>query len=436
MRCLRVVWLPVVAPASRHCTRPSHGFPAPQEAASSQATAPPFPPIPRGLGFDTAPDFGQAHPVTGFDCSREVMLAAEARATVPVSHLSDEAAYAAWPVITVGTAADLLSGHMPPGLIACDITRRTAMGNPFKMGRSGQAYHLAPEATHAYSRLLRKPDLDVDALAALTPGLVAAAPRSDCRCPSLRDSAVGGLVSLIEDGAKLVLTCCGLADCHGFPLGRHILGRVLHGRDGGLVSPAAQADALLSSLAPVRLQGARRVLRGDPPDAVHVECPHGFIHLAGPVDESMQPVCTIPGCVRDAVEWWERFRPSGPGPSELPLPTCPPGQLFRPAALGPPPTRTAPAALTPCSPARPPPSRPSPGSPIRPPLRLPQRPMPLCDPAEIGYPPLRAVLSALSLGRQDRQVPLRPARCLPVGMFPCPNATTWSATAAPFPSSL
>ena len=88
-------WLPVGAPVSHHCTRPSRSLLAPQEAASSQATAPPFPPIPRGLGFDAAPDFERAHPVTGFDCSREVMLAAEAQATVPVSHLSDEAAYAA-----------------------------------------------------------------------------------------------------------------------------------------------------------------------------------------------------------------------------------------------------------------------------------------------------------------------------------------------------
>jgi hypothetical protein len=420
---------------SHHCTRPSRSLLAPQEAASSQATAPQFPPIPRGLGFDAAPGVERAHPVTGFDCSREVMLAAEAQATVPVSHLSDGAAYAAWPVITVGTIADLLRGHTPPGLIACDITRRTAMGNPFKMGRSGQAYHLAPDATRAYSRLLREPGLDVDALASLTPGLVAAAPRSDCRCPTLRDSAICELVSLVEDGAKLVLTCCGLKNCHGIPLGRHVLGRASRGPDGDLVSPAAQADALLSSLAPVRPQGARRALRGDPPDAVYVECPHGFIHLAGPVDESMQPVCTIPECVQDAVEWWERFRPSGPGPSELPFPTCPPGQLFRPAALGLPPTGTAPAALTPCLPARPPPSRLSPDSPRPAPHQLLQRPVPLCDPVELGYPPLRAVLSALSLGRQDRQAPSRPARCLPAGMFPCPNATTWSATAAPFPSS-
>ena len=423
---------PCVAPLHATLTQP----PCPQEDASPQATAPPFPPIPRALGFDAAPDFERAHSVTGFDLSREVMLAAEAQATVLVSHLSDEAAYAAWPVITVGTTADLLSGHMPPGLVACDITRRTAMGNPFKMGRSGQAYHLAPDATHAYSRLLREPGLDVDALASLTPGLVAAAPRSDCRCPTLRDSAVDELVSLIEGGAKLVLTCCGLEACHGVPLGRHVLVRASRGQEGDHVSPAAQADALLSSLAPGRPQGTRRVLRGDPPDAVYVECPHGFIHLAGPVDDSMQPVCTIPECVQDAVEWWERFRPSGPGPSELPLPTCPPGQLFHPAALGLPPIGTAPAALTPCFPARPPPSRPSPDSPMQASPRVPQRPVPLCDPVELGYPPLRAVLSALSLGRQDRQVPLRPARCLPAGMFPCPNATTWSATAAPFPSSL
>ena len=364
------------------------------------------------------------------------MLASEAQTTVLVSRLSDEAAYAAWPVITVGTPADLLSGRMPPGLIACDITRRTAMGNPFKMGRSGQAYHLAPDATRAYARLLRDPGLDVDALASLTSGLVAAAPRSDCRCPTLRDSAICGLVSLVDDGAKLVLTCCGLKDCHGVPLGRHILERASRGPGGDLVSPAARADALLSSLAPgLPPQGARRVLKGDPSDAIYVECPHGFIHLAGPVDESMRPVCVLTECVQGAVEWWERFRPPDPEPSEPPLPACPPGQLFRPAALGLPPTGTAPAALTPCSPAWSPPSRPSPGSPRQAPPQLPQRPVPLCDPVELGYPPLRAVLSALSLSCQDRQVPLRPVRCLPAGMVPCPSATTWSATAAPFPSS-
>ena len=63
-------WLPVGAPVSHHCTRPSRSLLAPQEAASSQATAPQFPPIPRGLGFDAAPGVERAHPVTGFDCER------------------------------------------------------------------------------------------------------------------------------------------------------------------------------------------------------------------------------------------------------------------------------------------------------------------------------------------------------------------------------
>jgi hypothetical protein len=47
------------------------------------------------------------------------------------------------------------------------------------------------------------------------------------------------------------------------------------------------------------------------PDAAYVECPHGFVHVTGPVDSSMQPVCTLTECVCDALDWcWDTLKPT------------------------------------------------------------------------------------------------------------------------------
>ena len=230
---------------------------------------------------------------------------------------------AAWPTITVGSRADVhgrVRGSMPPGLIACDISRRTPMGNPFKMGPRGDARHLAPAVCHAYSRLLADPELDAAAIVSLTPGVVLAPGGSPCRDTSLRVEAINRLVSLVDSGAKLLLTCCGLDDCHGLPLGHRVLAlssrssaaraaTARGGQEGDAIDPVACASALLASLPPP----------GAPPAPL----------------------------------------PSGPTPASLPLPTCPPAssllvrpspaveeRLFPPAAQGCRPVRRALAALS------------------------------------------------------------------------------------------
>jgi hypothetical protein len=264
-------------------------------------------------------------PAAKLDYPRDdVMLLTAAAAAVPLNHSSDEDLAAAWPTITVGSRADIhggAQGSMPSGLIAFDISRRTPMGNPFKMGPRGDAYHLAPAVCHAYSRLLAEPELDAAAIASLTPGVVLAPVGGPCRDASLRAEAIGRLVSLVDDGAKLFLTCCGLEDCHGIPLGRFVMAMssrspvapvvgVGGGARGDAVDPVACAAALLASLSPPGL----------PPVPL----------------------------------------PSGPMPAALPLPTCPPapltlavrpssaveGRLFQPAAQGCRPFRRALAALS------------------------------------------------------------------------------------------
>jgi hypothetical protein len=264
-------------------------------------------------------------PAAKLDYPRDdVMLLTAAAAAVPLNHSSDEDFAAAWPTITVGSRADVHGwgrGSMPSGLVACDISRRTPMGNPFKMGPRGDAYHLAPAVCHAYSRLLAEPELDAAAIGSLTPGVVLAPAGGPCRDASLRAEAIGRLVSLVDDGAKLFLTCCGLEDCHGIPLGRFVMAMssrspaapgvgVGGGTRGDAVDPVACAAALLASLSPPGL----------PPVPL----------------------------------------PSGPMPAALPLPTCPPapltlavrpssaveGRLFQPAAQGCRPFRRALAALS------------------------------------------------------------------------------------------
>ena len=55
------------------------------------------------------------------------------------------------------------------------------------------------------------------------------------------------------------------------------------------------------------------------PDAAYVECPHGFVHVTGPVDSSMQPVCTLTECVCDALDWcWDTLKPTPPTPPKPP----------------------------------------------------------------------------------------------------------------------
>ena len=253
----------------------------------------------------------------------DVMLLAAAVSAVPLSHMSPEDAMAAWPTITVGSHADVhgrVRGSMPPGLVACDISRRTPMGNPFKMGPRGDARHLAPAVCHAYSRLLADPELDAAAIVSLTPGVVLVPSGSPCRDTSLRVEAINRLVSLVDGGAKLLLTCCGLDDCHGFPLGHRVLAlssrslaspaaAAVDDQEGGAADPVVCASTLLASLPPP----------GAPPAPL----------------------------------------PSGPTPASLPLPTCPPAsslpvrppsaaeeQLFPPAAQGCRPVRRALAALS------------------------------------------------------------------------------------------
>ena len=252
-----------------------------------------------------------------------VMLLAAAVSAVPLSRMSSEDAMAAWPTITVGSHADVhgwVRGSVLSGLVTCDISRRTPMGNPFKMGPRGDARHLAPVVCHAYSRLLADPELDAAAIVSLTPGVVLAPGGSPCRDASLRVEAIDRLVSLVDGGAKLFLTCCGLDDCHGLPLGRRVLALSSRSsaaptaasegdQEGGAADPVARASALLASLPP-------------------------------------------PGAPSAPL-------PSGPTPASLPLPTCPPAssppvcpspavveQLFPPAAQGCRPVRRALAALS------------------------------------------------------------------------------------------
>ena len=409
-------------PFLRHCMRFLRGVSSPQELASLRVIAPTFPPLPRGLGFapaaplsdardSVAPTQGRAFPsasarsaplALGLDCSRDVMLTASALAAIPAPRLTDEAAYEAWPIVTVGT--DLWptcwAGTRPLASLRAISRGARQWATRLRWGAQGRlatSPPMPPTPTRACCaiRILTSTPLRASprgwwrrplaAIAAVR--LFATAPsarlrRGEALLPKTGRSSLAVCEALAEDGAKLMLTCCGLEDCYGVPLGRHTLERIADGRGIDHADPAAQADALLSSLAPARGPSARRVLEGKHPDSIYVECPHGFVHVAGPVEESVLRACALPDCVRDAVEWWEQFRPSAPVPSALLMPTCPPGQLFHPAALGLPPTGLAPAAFTAVPPSQPPPPRPMPVCSAWAPLSSLQPTAQLCHPAD------------------------------------------------------
>ena len=285
------------------------------------------PPLCPGAGFAAGGTPGVRSPPRVFDHARDVMLTQAAVATVAVTHLSDEEAFESWPIITVGSRADLASGSVPPGLVARDVSRRTPLGNPFKMGSNGNAYHLAPKAVHAYSQLLLDPSLGVDSVASRHAGLVPCDSRSQCRCTSARNLAIGELVSLIDGGSKLFLECCGLEDCHGLPLGLHVLDQVSaswarSGRHGdwkairhgvGAVPQAprsggpTQASFSESAKEPGCAAGQQEVNPLPPLRAIAghsgtitVQCAHGFVVVQGEDDPTLRPLCFLPDCVRGA----------------------------------------------------------------------------------------------------------------------------------------
>ena len=277
-----------------------------------------------------------------FDYARDVMLTQAAVAAVAVSHLSDEEAFESWPIITVGSHADLTSGSVPPGLVARDVSRRTPLGNPFKMGSNGNAYHLAPNAVHAYSQLLLDPSLDVDAVANRHAGLVPCDSRSQCRCTLARNLAIGELVSLIDGGAKLFLECCGLEDCHGLPLGLHVLDQVSaswarSGRHGdwkavrhgvGEFSPthwsggptrapssesAKERGCAVGQLEANPLPPLRAVVGNL--GTITVQCAHGFVVVQGEDDPTLRPLCFLPDCVQGAFAYVRKKQAPAAQPS-------------------------------------------------------------------------------------------------------------------------
>ena len=142
----------------------------------------------------------------------------------------DALALGAWPTIVVGTLNDLTLAEVsvPSGFITVDITRRTALGNMFKMGRKGVAYEMAPAAQHAYSCVLDDPTVDITELAARSPGLVPV--HSSLLSAERREREIGRCADAINNGAKLFLVCCGLEDCHGVPLGHRIMEKASAGR--------------------------------------------------------------------------------------------------------------------------------------------------------------------------------------------------------------
>ena len=302
----------------------AHGAASMPGVSGESVTAPP--PCP-GAGFAAGGAPGVRLPPRVFVYARDVMLTQATVATVAVSHLSDEEAFESWPIITVGSHADLTSGSVPPGLVARDVSRRTPLGNPFKMGSNGNAYHLAPNAVHAYSQLLLDPSLDVDAVASRHTGLVPCDSRSQCRCTPARNLAIGELVSLVDGGAKLFLECCGLEDCHGLPLGLHVLDQVSatwarSGRHGewkavrhgvGAFSPTRGSGgptrAPFSESAEERgCAASRQEVNPLPPlraivgnlGTITVQCAHGFVVVQGEDDPTLRPLCFLPDCVQGA----------------------------------------------------------------------------------------------------------------------------------------
>lgn len=156
---------------------------------------------------------------------------------VDVASAGDDDALAlrAWPTIVVGTLSDLTLAEapVPSGFITVDITRRTALGNMFKMGRKGVAYEMASAAQRAYACVLDDPAADIDSLAARSPGLIPV--HSPMLSAERREREISRCADAINTGAKLFLVCCGLEDCHGVPLGYRIMERAAAG------TPAAAA---------------------------------------------------------------------------------------------------------------------------------------------------------------------------------------------------
>ena len=235
----------------------------------------------------------------------------------------DEVRFAVWPTITVGTLGDVTAGCGPPGLVAIDITRRTALGNPLKMGPRGDAYHLAPIVSHGYSRLLEDNHLTPAAVAAGHDGVVVA---SGSYSHERREVEVRRLARMVYQGAKLLFVCCGLEDCHGVPLGRRVMAlsaldpveasdlRESHEAARPQRDESGEEARLRLLHTPERkaapgtspLHGAhhRRVVNNA--SATYLECVHGHVLVQGSAYEEgvMEPVCTIDACVRDAITWW------------------------------------------------------------------------------------------------------------------------------------
>ena len=223
----------------------------------------------------------------------------------------EEVRFAVWPTITVGTLSDVTAGASPLGVIAVDITRRTALGNPLKMGPRGDAYHLAPIVSHGYSRLLEDNHLTPAAVAAGHKGVVVA---NGTYSHERREVEVRRLACMVYQGAKLLFVCCGLEDCHGVPLGRRVM--ALSALDPVEVADLHESHEAASpprdesgKEARLRLRRTfdheaapdaplsdgshpRHVVRGA--SAIHLECPHGYILVQGSAYEAgaMEPVCT------------------------------------------------------------------------------------------------------------------------------------------------
>ena len=282
-------------------------------------------------------------PPAAFDYARDVMLTQTALAAVALNSVTDEEAFEAWPVITVGSRADLDNGSVPPGLFACDITRRTPLGNPFRMGPKGDAYHLAPSAVYAFSQLLLDPTIDIDAAALNHPGLVPCSSRSQCRCTLSRDQAIEEMASRVAEGTKLFFECCGLKDCHGIPLGLHVLDMVsakwlLSGtssndwkavRHGiGVFRPAGPASGprlppscdSSNELGTAAVQpadsgcGPWRAIKGFHPGSITVQCPHGFVTVQGEDDATLRPFCTLIECIQGAFAYVRKPLEPAPAP--------------------------------------------------------------------------------------------------------------------------